>query len=329
MVTYNTYNSNNTSGRWISASVLKTIAIVTMFIDHFGYSVVNRWEQSVFQDIGPQGPITAAFRMIGRIAFILFAFLLVEGFANTSNRRKYVLRLLAGAVISEVPFDLISGSGFFNIWDQNIFFTLTIGFCTIWVLDVLRSRKYTGQPGTDRPETNRAETPVVNGVSRKDRVETIGGKRTNTVVITVLEILTVITGMALAELVRCDYGCMGVGLIVVFYLFRWRSTLFWAALIWSFIGHLITDFFFYLAGLYKYSLEWGESFVFPDWTSIRINMSMWIPSRLGYTMPGVVFALVLILRYNGEKGRQLPKVFYYLFYPVHLLLLYITVTLIW
>ena len=197
------------------------------------------------------------------------------------------------------------------------------------MLDVLRSRKYTGQPGTDRTETNRPETPAGNGVSRKERVETIGGKRTNTVLITVLEILTVLAGMALAELVRCDYGCMGVGLIVVFYLFRWRSTLFWAALIWSFIGHLITDFFFYLVGLYKYSLEWGESFVFPDWTSIRINLKQWIPSRLGYTMPGVVFALVLILRYNGKKGRQLPKAFYYLFYPMHLLLLYIIMTLIW
>ncbi|MBQ7636982.1 MAG: hypothetical protein IJS80_06705 [Lachnospiraceae bacterium] len=42
-------------------------------------------------------------------------------------------------------------------------------------------------------------------------------------------------------------------------------------------------------------------------------------------MFGAVVAVLLICFYNGSKGRQLPKAFYYLFYPVHLLLLYFAV----
>ncbi|MBP5332482.1 MAG: hypothetical protein J6Y89_11600 [Lachnospiraceae bacterium] len=45
-------------------------------------------------------------------------------------------------------------------------------------------------------------------------------------------------------------------------------------------------------------------------------------------MPGIIVALLLILCYNGTKGRQLPKAFYYLFYPVHLTGLFIVMKIL-
>ncbi|MEG2295239.1 MAG: TraX family protein, partial [Oscillospiraceae bacterium] len=50
---------------------LKLIAIITMFIDHIGAVLF---------------PYHGSFRLIGRISFVLFAFLLVQGFIHTSNR---------------------------------------------------------------------------------------------------------------------------------------------------------------------------------------------------------------------------------------------------
>ena len=41
-----------------------------------------------------------------------------------------------------------------------------------------------------------------------------------------------------------------------------------------------------------------------------------------------VFALPFIRRYNGEKGKQLPKYFYYLFYPVHIALIYLVLNFV-
>ncbi len=302
--------TDNTKTLRLSASALKTIALATMFIDHLGFTVVDRLEHMLRSDIGPTGPVTAAMRMIGRIAFILFAFLLVEGFSNTSDKRKYVTRLLAGAVISEIPFDLAAAGGYFDPWDQNIFFTLAIGFCTIWLLDLLRKKRE--EAGTETEE---------NG-----QISVYGGRYIRSGLISLSGILIVIAGMAAAELIRCDYASMGVGLIVVFYLFRWHPARFWAALVWSFAGHILADVIGYVVSIYRYCLRTGQPFYLKNVLNaeaLRINLLGSAQYRIVYTMPGILVALLMILRYNGEKGRQLPKAFYYLFYPVHLLILYL------
>lgn len=74
-------------------------------------------------------------RLVGRIAFPIFCFLLTEGFFHTKNRSKYFLRLFLFALVSEIPFDL----AFSHVWlerdYQNVFFTLSIGLLTIWGLN--------------------------------------------------------------------------------------------------------------------------------------------------------------------------------------------------
>jgi len=66
---------------------------------------------------------------IGRLAFPLYAFMIVEGYFHTKNLKKYVCRLLLFAVISEIPFNLAMGSQPFYPIHQNVLwsFLLSIG----------------------------------------------------------------------------------------------------------------------------------------------------------------------------------------------------------
>lgn len=101
---------------------MKWIAIVSMLIDHIGAILIeNRMPL-----IGGVAVLDMALRLIGRLAFPIFAFLLVEGFVHTRDVRKYALRLGLFALLSEWPFDVAFFGGVH--WElQNIFFTLLIG----------------------------------------------------------------------------------------------------------------------------------------------------------------------------------------------------------
>lgn len=63
---------------------------------------------------------------IGRIAFPLFAFMIVEGYFRTKNLKQYVLRLLVFALLSEIPFDLATGSRIFYPIHQNVLWSFLI-----------------------------------------------------------------------------------------------------------------------------------------------------------------------------------------------------------
>ena len=82
-------------GRGISGSTLKIIAIVTMFIDHFGSAVVEKGIlrlPMVRENASLLASWTAAdqlMRTIGRLAFPIFCFLLIEGFIHTRSVAKY------------------------------------------------------------------------------------------------------------------------------------------------------------------------------------------------------------------------------------------------
>lgn len=104
---------------------LKAVALATMIIDHYG-AIFHSGENF--------------YRIIGRIAFPVYCFLLVEGYFHTSNVKKYGKRLLLFAFISEIPFDL-AFYGIVVFAHQNIFFTLFIGLAAIYFLEK-KEQKY-------------------------------------------------------------------------------------------------------------------------------------------------------------------------------------------
>lgn len=137
-----------------SSADLKLFAVILMLIDHIGaigiegYLAASGYMTPVSFDALPGMPgyelairlyyLDLPLRLIGRAAFPLFAFLIVQGFLHTRSRRDYLLRLLAFALISEIPFRLAVS---FTGQDlRNVYFTLALGLVCIWGLELAREK---------------------------------------------------------------------------------------------------------------------------------------------------------------------------------------------
>lgn len=167
--------------RRLSGSGLKWVAIVTMFLDHLGATLV--WRQMLAEPTAAWVLCYSLLRVVGRVAFPIFCFLLVEGFIHTHSRRNYVLRLGAFCLLSEIPFDISVNQlrhGLIEWSGQNVFFTLLLGFLAMWACDAI-ARRWDGWCG---------------------RLCQIGA--------------ALLCGVA-AQLLATDYGLFGVALVMALY----------------------------------------------------------------------------------------------------------------
>lgn len=154
----------------LTAFHLKLIAAASMFADHIGFLFF---------------PEFSWFRLVGRLSFPLFAFLLAEGALHTSNIKKYLARLAVFAVISEIPYDLAFSGQLIEFDVQNIFVTLFIAlFC---LAAMMRLQEKYG----------------FNGFYIGTAVFAAGG--------------------LLALLVRSDYGFLGIAVVYIIYVFRFDN----------------------------------------------------------------------------------------------------------
>lgn len=163
----------------MNSFTLKMIAIITMLIDHTAAVLVPD-DQLIY----------IVMRAIGRLAFPIFCFLIVEGLHNSKNVNNYILRLGVFAFISEIPFDLALFREPLFLNYQNVYFTLVIGLAVIYGLHKIRMHLVSNQ-----------------------------------VISIILQVIVVISGCVLANFLRTDYSMMGVILILVFYQFREKKLL--------------------------------------------------------------------------------------------------------
>lgn len=105
----------------MSSFQLKTLACIFMLIDHMGTIIFPQY---------------ILFRIIGRLAFPIFAWMITIGYEHTTNPINYMKRLGVFAVISQVPFSLA-----FGYKELNIFFTLFLGFINIYYYNKIEERK--------------------------------------------------------------------------------------------------------------------------------------------------------------------------------------------
>ncbi|MBD5141037.1 MAG: conjugal transfer protein TraX, partial [Ruminococcus sp.] len=63
---------------------------------------------------------------VGRLAYPIFAFMIAEGCTHTHDLRKYMLRLLFWAAVTEIPFNLMYGESVFYPFHQNVLWTFLI-----------------------------------------------------------------------------------------------------------------------------------------------------------------------------------------------------------
>lgn len=109
----------------LSSSWLHIIAMALMLCDH-------AWAMLF--------PAAEWLTCIGRIAFPIFAFMIAEGAAHTHSMRRYILRMLIWALISEIPFDLMAGGGVFYPFHQNVMWTFLISLIVIMLLEKVKAR---------------------------------------------------------------------------------------------------------------------------------------------------------------------------------------------
>ena len=249
---------NNTKKTGLTGSHLKWIAIITMLIDHIGAALLeigllpkvanavlagNSFDY-VMEDYHFWYTFDDVLRSIGRLAFPIFCFLLVEGFLHTKDVKKYALRLGLFAALSEIPFDLAFNETVLEFSYQNVFFTLLIGLLML--------------------------------IGLKYFAETLPPH------ISWLRFIVALTAILSAVFLRTDYDAFGIMLIFLLYEFRNLKTL-------QCIGGAILMLFNSTTGC---------------------------------------LAFIFIWLYNGQRGKQLPKYFFYAFYPGHLLVLWLVRMLI-
>lgn len=173
--------------RRYTSEQLKKLAMGTMFIDHAAVALIYNCGlgevSPFFETLG------IAMRLIGRMAFPLYAFLLIQGFLYTRDWKKYVARVAMFAVISELPYNLVAGKKFLYPAEQNTMFTMAVGLlCMKMVSDLEEFECSTGNKWF-----RWFGTVMVAGV-----------------------------GIAVAEVWHMDYGMYGILLLMVFYVFRFR-----------------------------------------------------------------------------------------------------------
>lgn len=132
------------NARILSGSALKIIAVVSMLCDHVAKFILSSYHFAWEPWMTVSGVKVNLFflmtSVIGRIAFPVFAFLVVEGYFHTRDLKKYVLNLLVFGIVTIVPWNLLNG-GLLSFYSSNVLFTFLLGILAIYGIDHFKGWK--------------------------------------------------------------------------------------------------------------------------------------------------------------------------------------------
>lgn len=296
---------------------LKLIALTTMFIDHIG---------AVFF------PQVTLLRVIGRISFPLYAFLIAEGCRYTRNRGRYALGLGAFALISELPYDLALHPEFleYGLWGQNflfqtnIFYTMFFAVAGIHIFEVLRRRSWKAQLAAlggfagvyflnlllynlwlaheslwlfyASHLAALSYHPLLIWICCMLEKRSCKEEKPD-----ILSNILAVGQLLVALLYANSYGASyaGLGVLLMFLLYLAKSRRAQAGVLTAWV-------------LYYYGLQ-GVGQVLQGYLSL--------PYMLGRVALALAAAALVYFAYNGQRGKPVNKWIFYAAYPVHLGLL--------
>lgn len=232
----------------LNSLTIRIIAISAMLCDHIWVTLA---------------PDSNWLHYFGRLAFPIFAFLLVEGFLHSSNKWFYANRLFVFAALSELPFNLMNSGRLAYVGHQNVLWTFLIGLFAMMIIEEIKTR---------------IDNVVITGIST---------------------VLVLFGSMYLANNLHTDYSGYGILTILLFYTCR-NLRYEWMG---QFLGLLYINAVL-LAGKTIPFTVFGAAFAFP-------------------TQAFAIFSLFFIQKYNGLLGpyNKIEQYFFYVFYPLHMLLL--------
>lgn len=233
--------------RFLSGNMLKIIAAITMFIDHFAIIF--------FPDV-------QILRIIGRIAFPIFAFMIAEGCKYTKNKFKYFSGITIFGILFQVVFYIATKLEYYNI-----FLVFSLSIIMIYSLQAFRKRLYN--------TSYSILSAYISGI---------------------VFISTVIGTYILNQKFVIDYGfygCMAPVFVSLFTSKEEETPRIIKTLDNNFIHVLMLGVVLYLEGQY-----------------------------FGGVQMYALLALPFLLLYSGKRGKKNMKNFFYLFYPIHLVVLY-------
>lgn len=233
--------------RGFSGSTLKIIAMLTMLCDHSAMALIPMIAGyngdgliAAWSDDPRLWTVYHVMRNIGRVAFPIFCYLLVEGFVHTSSRQRYAGRLALLAGISELPFDWAVTPRYLpwadpGMWDvQNVFFTLLLGLLGMMGIAYLQKALHQWQTHWWFPLlTWFGAAPLA----------------------------------LIAEKLHTDYGAFGVMFIALLYVMRedriWQTILGAVAILWEVWAPLAFIPLWFYNGKRGLPLKWVFYFFYP------------------------------------------------------------------
>lgn len=278
----------------MSVFAIKLLALVTMVIDHSAYYLYG-------SSLIGHG-LYFAMRTAGRIAFPLYAFLLVNGFEKTSDRGKYLSRLVLFAAVSQLPYTVVFSyenyslsavSGFALLWPWYVIVPAALAVCAVWYFCVRRDASVISLAAAFALAVVQLSAGGVCLLGFDTNVfYTLAVSLAGMSVLAMLANRPANVGQTLACLAafiicalcippHSDYGWYGFALMMLLWMSR-RSKPMQAAvlLLWSYAEYAV------------YIHNWAY-------------------------FAAAALAVIPVLLYNGRRGRPV-KLFFYMIYPLHL-----------